>query len=151
MILEGPTQNNNESFKGDSWVLTSAEGVETEASRAFEDRLVAVGGWNDEEVFFLKLCFDEALTNAIKHGNKFNPDKKAFVNFSITKDKVYIKIRDEGDGFQPEKIPSPLEGEGLEKGSGRGVFLMKQFLGEDGLKYSEGGRVVEMTKAKNLS
>jgi len=145
---EGPAQSNNELFEGNNWVLPSTEGVEAEASGVFEDRIKAVGGWNEEEVFFLKLCFDEALTNAMKHGNKFDPNKKAFVNFSITKERVYIKIKDEGEGFTVEKVPSPLEGEGLTKGSGRGVFLMKQFLGEDGLKYSEGGRVVEMTKEK---
>ncbi len=141
----GPAKN---IFEGNEWVLPSTEKVEAEASSIFEDRLKAVGGWDGGDVFFLKLCFDEALTNAMKHGNKFNPNKKASVTFSITKDRVYIKIKDEGEGFKQESVPSPLEGEGLTKSSGRGVFLMGQFLGKDGLKYSEGGTVVEMVKTK---
>jgi len=142
--MEGPTKSNNELFHGNEWSLPTDVNVEAEAVRFFESMLEKTG-WEEEDIFYLKLSFDEALMNAMKHGNKFDARKKVFVSFSISKNKVYIKIRDEGNGFNPAQVPSPTEGEALTKGSGRGLFLMRSFLT---VTYNEKGNEVTMIREK---
>lgn len=84
----------------------------------------------------------EAVNNAITHGNKLNPDKKVEVVFEIDKNKLTIKTRDSGVGFDYENVPDPTAPENIENVNGRGIFLMRQL--SDGLDFQEEGRVSEM-------
>jgi serine/threonine-protein kinase RsbW len=130
MSLEsGLKPNNNESFNGDNWALPSREELLEGARKAFEDRLIKAGwGEKEEYLYPLTLAFDEFLTDAMKHGNKFDPNKKVFVIFNISKEKVSVTIRDEGEGFDPNTVPPvETEGEGFAKGSGRGLAMVNMF------------------------
>jgi anti-sigma regulatory factor (Ser/Thr protein kinase) len=64
-------------------------------------------GYSEEAVFAIKLALEEALTNAVKHGNQGDPAKRVVVKFSISEHKAVIVVRDEGKGFDPEEIPDP--------------------------------------------
>jgi len=75
----------------------------------------------------LMTCLNEAITNAIYHGNKQDPNKKIYVNLDVILNKrLVFTVADEGDGFDFNNIPDPTDLENLEKLTGRGVFIMKR-------------------------
>lgn len=75
----------------------------------------------------LMTCLNEAITNAIYHGNKEDINKKVFLNVELINNKRLIfTIADEGDGFDFSNIPDPTSPENLENLHGRGVYIMKQ-------------------------
>ena len=91
------------------------------------------------------MTLDEAMTNAHKHGNKADPKKKIFVRTKIGRDRMEMSIRDEGEGFDPDRLIDPLSEEGIERNCGRGVFLIKSYMDE--VSYNDKGD--ELTIVKN--
>ena len=91
-------------------------------------------GLSDEQLSVLLLAVTEAATNAIIHANKCDPSKLVKIHAQINDSKLIIKIKDEGKGFDPSKLPDPTEPENLLKDSGRGVYLMKVYMDE--VKYN---------------
>jgi serine/threonine-protein kinase RsbW len=85
----------------------------------------------------------EAVNNAITHGNKANPGKLVDVEIEFENDEIKITVTDEGEGFNPEKIPDPTMPENIEELSGRGVFLMTKLA--DSIKFNEKGNSVTMS------
>ena len=94
----------------------------------------------------INLAVIEAGTNAIKHGNKEDPDKRAHFEFILNPDRLTIVVRDYGDGFDREKVADPLEPTNLLKSSGRGLFLMEECM--DSVVYEGSGTIVKMVKYK---
>jgi len=90
------------------------------------------------------MALDEALTNAFKHGNKKDPGKKIIIHTEADNEKTKIIVRDEGDGFAPDKLINPLSAEGMEKNCGRGVFLIKSYMDE--VSYNDRGNELSMMK-----
>ncbi len=93
----------------------------------------------------IPLACDEAITNAIIHGNKSDPNKKVSIQIYISASRIKLRIKDQGEGFDVDRVQSPLEGENLMRSSGRGVYLMKSIM--DSVEYKDGGRVLELEKA----
>jgi anti-sigma regulatory factor (Ser/Thr protein kinase) len=92
----------------------------------------------------IPLACDEAITNAIIHGNRSNPDKKVSIQLYVSPNRFRIRVRDEGDGFEVERVVDPTRGEALLRPSGRGVYLMRNIM--DTVEFKDGGRVVELEK-----
>lgn len=105
------------------------------------------GGFSDVEVFAIRLALEEALVNAIRHGNRLDPHKKVKVEWCVCDGKLEIMIEDEGKGFTPEAVPDPTRDENLERPGGRGLMLMKAYM--DCVEYSARGNVVRMCKKVN--
>ena len=84
----------------------------------------------------------EAVTNAIRHGNKFSPFKAVLVELRVQPTRIRITVSDEGPGFCPENVSDPTDPELLEVEGGRGVFLIHQLADE--VHYQNDGRCVEM-------
>jgi serine/threonine-protein kinase RsbW len=84
----------------------------------------------------------EAVNNAIMHGNKFDRDKFVDVEISFRKEKLKVKISDEGNGFMPDEVPDPTLPKNIESLNGRGIFLMSKLADE--IKYSKRGNAVTM-------
>ena len=99
------------------------------------------------DVFAMRLSLEEGLTNAIRHGNKLNPEKNVTVNCDIDVSKIRVVISDQGDGFEPESVPDPTLEEFLERPSGRGLMLMRAYLNV--CEYSDGGRCLTMERERN--
>lgn len=97
---------------------------------------------NDKQYGNMLLASVEAVTNAIEHGN--NLDERKTVNIEACKcDTIFkLSIRDQGDGFNPDRLPDPTSPEYLEQPDGRGVFLMRKLADE--VFFLDGGRCVEM-------
>jgi serine/threonine-protein kinase RsbW len=80
-----------------------------------------------EKGFALQTVVLEAVNNAITHGNKSNNKLKIFVTIKINQEKIMIDVEDEGDGFDLEKIPSPIESGNICLENGRGIFFIRKF------------------------
>lgn len=92
----------------------------------------------------IPLACDEAVTNAMLHGNKSNPDKKVNVQIYISHSRFKIRVMDQGEGFDIGQVENPTEGENLMRSSGRGIYLMKSIM--DTVVYKDEGRTVELEK-----
>ena len=74
----------------------------------------------------IHICITEAITNAIVHGNEHNQNKFVTVSTKYQNKHLYIQITDEGQGFDPCKIPDPTLPENIYKSGGRGVFIIHE-------------------------
>ena len=86
---------------------------------------------------FTGLCLDriglavrEIATNAVVHGNRYDPRKKVFVFVSRTPFRLEIVICDQGPGFDLNSVSDPLDPDALLRPSGRGLFLAQAFMDE---------------------
>jgi serine/threonine-protein kinase RsbW len=103
---------------------------------AFLNRINKVVHLNEIQMHKLMVSVTEAANNAIIHGNRMDPDKRARLTCEIRKPWIIFVIADEGNGFDPRKVKSPLRKRNLLKASGRGIFLMKTLM--DKVDYSIG-------------
>lgn len=92
----------------------------------------------------LFVALDEAFVNAIKHGNKFDARKLVRIAAEVSKQEARFIIEDEGEGFDVNAIPDPLDPENLFKSSGRGVLFIYNIMDE--VKYNERGNRLTMIK-----
>lgn len=92
----------------------------------------------------LFVALDEAFVNAVKHGNKFDTKKLVRITAEVSSKEARFTIEDEGEGFDVNSIPDPLDPENLFKTSGRGVLFIYNIMDE--VKYNERGNRLTMTK-----
>lgn len=120
------------------------------ASRLFtEDLLEQLGahGWSPAEIFAIHLAAEEAIVNAIVHGNKLDPAKRVHISCLVSPDLVRIEVADEGPGFDPASVPDCTLDERLDVPSGRGVMLMRSFMTR--IEYSPKGNAVVLEKKRS--
>jgi serine/threonine-protein kinase RsbW len=133
--------------------------IRLEFSSAFEmldfvqvvsDHLARGVGLDEDSLHWVSVAIRESVINAIKHGNKSDTNKHVFVEFESAADAVpelVIRVRDQGDGFDPETVANPLDPENLLKSSGRGIFLIRNFMDDVRLQRApEGGMEIRMVK-----
>jgi serine/threonine-protein kinase RsbW len=101
-------------------------------------------GYNSQCQFAIKLALEEALINAIKHGNHFDPKKKVHIQAKVSPKQLEVTIEDEGPGFRRGTIPDPTLPENIEKCSGRGILLMEAYM--NSVRWTRGGRRVKLVK-----
>jgi len=89
---------------------------------------------SEEKMAGLLLSVTEATTNAIIHGNKCDESKFVTIDVRKEENKIVIKVKDQGIGFELGKVPDPTEPENLLKDSGRGLYLMRVYM--DDVKYN---------------
>lgn len=102
--------------------------------------------WSSDDRFSIRMAVEEALMNAIKHGNESDPKKPVHVILQFSETHFYGKITDQGIGFDPDCVDDPTADENVGKPCGRGVMLMKNFV--DTVSYNAAGNEVEMTKQR---
>lgn len=101
-------------------------------------------GVAEDVIFDVHVGFEEALRNAMVHGNKNLPGKKVTIEAEWGADAVMITVEDEGEGFDPGSLPDPTDDENLLREGGRGVYLIRHLMDE--VVYENGGRKVVMKK-----
>jgi serine/threonine-protein kinase RsbW len=121
----------------------------SEGHRVIDEIMTAVAShsFGDRDVFAIRLALEEAIVNAIKHGNQMEPEKKVQINYTVSSEEFQIRIEDEGIGFNPKELPDPTAVENLEKHCGRGVMIIRGFM--TSVDYHGRGNVVVMTKKKS--
>ena len=139
-----------------AWVFTEKDRskiIETEIpndSQLLKDvskELITIlkeNGVDEDIIFDIHVGFEEALRNAMIHGNKLDPKKVVKIKAEITPTEVIISVEDEGDGFDPASLPDPTLDENLLKEGGRGVYLVNHLMDE--VDYQNGGRKLVMKK-----
>jgi serine/threonine-protein kinase RsbW len=95
----------------------------------------------------LFIALDEAFVNAVKHGNKFDAQKLVRVTAEVSKKEARFTIEDEGEGFDVNNIPDPLDPQNLFKTSGRGVLFIYNIMDE--VRYNDRGNRLTMVKKKS--
>jgi serine/threonine-protein kinase RsbW len=104
-------------------------------------------GFDDDTAHWIGMSVRESVTNAIQHGNKLDPNKRVDIRFEVAPDHLDITVKDQGNGFQVDKLPNPLDPENLLKPSGRGIFYIRSFMDEvEFIPHSQGGMEVHMVK-----
>jgi serine/threonine-protein kinase RsbW len=103
-------------------------------------------GFDKDDIFAVHLALEEAFLNAVKHGNKMDPNKEVKIDYSIDLDKIEISLTDEGEGFEPSSVADPRYGEDLYKPGGRGLLLMNSYM--DVVKFNERGNSLYMVRYK---
>jgi serine/threonine-protein kinase RsbW len=112
---------------------------------AIESALKALQ-YSEHDIFSIRLALEEALVNAIKHGNRLDPGKKVRVSYCAQTDLFEVRVTDEGAGFDPKDVPDPTAEENLERPCGRGLMLMRHYMNE--VSYSPCGTAVHMRKLR---
>lgn len=115
------------------------------------DHLARGVGLDEDSMHWVGVAIRESVINAIKHGNRNDAAKRVFVEFeTATKADVpemTIRVRDQGEGFDPDTVANPLDTENLLKSSGRGIFLIRSFMEDVELRRApEGGMEIRMVK-----
>jgi serine/threonine-protein kinase RsbW len=113
------------------------------------DHVARSVGLDDDAMHWVGVAIRESVINAIKHGNKSDASKHVFVEFETATavPELSIRVRDQGEGFDPESVANPLEPENLLKSSGRGIFLIRNFMDDVQLQRApEGGMEIRMRK-----
>jgi len=90
------------------------------------------------------IALDEALTNAIRHGNQEDRSRKVHIRAEISARGAKFTVRDEGPGFDAKSVPDPCDPNNLFKPSGRGLMLIQHIMDE--VSYNERGNEVTMVK-----
>lgn len=106
-------------------------------------------GYGPDAVFAVRLALEEALSNAIRHGNANDCTKQVTIDYAVTDDEVRISVADEGPGFDPASLPDPRAEENLERPHGRGVMLMQAYMTE--VFYNKKGNCVTMIRTRDGS
>ena len=100
--------------------------------------------FSEVDCFAIKLALEEALANAIKHGNRYDESKKLHISWERDEKSVTMTIMDEGSGFSPSQIPDPTTDENRERPYGRGLMLIKAYM--DKVQFNDAGTSITMTK-----
>ena len=103
--------------------------------------------YTPREIFSIKLALEEALVNAIKHGNHMDRAKSVRIAYRVTPERFDVVVADQGPGFDPKELPDPTAVENLERPCGRGVMLMRHYMTEVG--YNASGNAVYMSKVRS--
>lgn len=107
------------------------------------DHLGRMIGLDEDQLHWVGVAVREAVVNAIKHGNKNDAAKRVVVEFTTSPpanpDEMAIRIEDQGEGFDPETLADPLAPENILKSSGRGIFLVRNFMDDVALRRVPGG------------
>jgi serine/threonine-protein kinase RsbW len=103
---------------------------------------VARLGLIEPEQSNLYVALDEAFVNAVKHGNRHDPEKLLRVTAELSEREAIFTVEDEGDGFDVREIPDPCDPANLFKSNGRGVLLIYNIMDE--VEYSERGNKLKM-------
>ena len=127
--------------------------------------------WSDRDRLQIGMAIDEALVNAMHHGNlevdstmregdetdyyemirirqgkaPWN-NRRVRVESEFSDQHICIQVSDEGPGFDPLTIPDPRTPENLHRVSGRGLFLIRNFM--DQVAHNSAGNQITMTKLR---
>ncbi len=108
-------------------------------------------GIDEDTLHWTVMAVRETVVNAIIHGNHNDPNKLVFIDFTVVPKEnptdLVVRVRDQGNGFDPAALRDPLTPENVLRSSGRGIFLIRQFMDDVTMQRArEGGMEVRMSK-----
>lgn len=139
-----------------------------------QDDMTRMGLCDDTDCTRIGVALEEALANALCHGNlAIDPclreqddqayrelfeerrdhadyrDRRIHVTARLSRDRALFIVRDDGDGFDPARLPDPTDPANLERVCGRGCLLMRTFMDE--VSYNDKGNEVTLIKHCNAA
>jgi len=105
---------------------------------------VVAAGYDEESIFAIRISLEEAIVNAIRHGNRLDASKRVRIASTTTPEQVEILVEDEGIGFDRTCVPDPTAAENLCRPSGRGILLIESYMTL--VQWDKGGRRMRMVK-----
>ena len=136
-----------EALDGSQEIVISSDPAEARRVQEDIEQALLAQQYDEREVFSIKLALEEALINAIKHGNQMDRGKKVSIRYRIHSERFDIRIIDEGKGFNPEDVPDPMAVENLERPCGRGLLLIRHYMTE--VVYHPPGNRLSMSMIRN--
>ena len=111
------------------------------------DCITSFMSFDEDSAHRIGMSVREAVTNAIQHGNRLGLNKSVYICFAAAPDRLSVTVRDQGNGFHADALPSPLDSDNLLKPSGRGIFYIRTFMDEVEFRFPpQGGTEVFMVK-----
>ncbi len=104
-------------------------------------------GYPNSFFYWTKLCIYEMVSNALRHGNRYDPAKSVTILYRVDYNAFSISVLDEGDGFDYTCIPDPRKGERLYKPNGRGLFIVRHYMDE--VEFNEKGNRIKAFKRRS--
>jgi serine/threonine-protein kinase RsbW len=122
-----------------------------EGQRVQQEILAALEAsqYSQHDIFGIHLALEEALVNAIKHGNRMDRSKTVRIAYHVNAEYFEVEIEDQGEGFNLDDVPDPTAEENLERPCGRGIMLMRSFMSS--VEYTNAGNCVIMRKLRENS
>jgi serine/threonine-protein kinase RsbW len=136
-------------MSNESWTWSTERTIASRrgAGRATIDEVLeqlAAQHWSQRDIFSVRLALEEAICNAISHGNCLDCNKQVRFECRVSPTRFWAQVEDEGSGFDPNKVPDCTDPEHIDVPGGRGVMLIKSFMNR--VCYNDIGNVVEMEK-----
>ncbi len=111
-------------------------------------RLAVRCGCSEDRQADLEIALREALANAMMHGNARRPGRKVFLRcYAGPRAGILIAVRDEGAGFDPDRVPDPRSANRKYLSHGRGLLLMRELT--DWIVFRRGGSEVVLFRRAN--
>jgi serine/threonine-protein kinase RsbW len=107
---------------------------------------MAAAGYGSQDLFAFRLALDEAISNAIIHGNRRDATREVTVSYRVSATRIVATVQDEGQGFDLANIPDPLAPENFEQPSGRGILLMRHYTTR--LRFNQIGNCVTLCRKR---
>jgi len=104
-------------------------------------------GFGRRDLFAVRLAATEAVANAMRHGNGGDNTKQVRVDYLVLPDEVLVRVEDQGNGFDPAQVPSPLSGSSLNPKRGLGLFLMRAYT--SWLQFNQQGNCVTLCRVRS--
>jgi len=121
-----------------------------EVAEEITRRVSGTAGFTEDDQHKIDMAVHETLINAIWHGNKNDPSKHVWLRYEIFRDRLEIRVRDQGNGYDPASVPDPLKDENVLNVSGRGIFLIRTFMDEYRVE-NQAGQGTEVILVKRLN
>lgn len=125
-------------------ILSKQQNIRTVSNEILANIKKAGKNITDDILFDIKLCVEEAIRNAMVHGNKRNESLPVSITYQVDSDRITLIVEDKGEGFNFAELPDPTEDQNLYKESGRGVFIIRKLM--DKVIYNEKGNRIKMEK-----
>ena len=125
---------------------------DTAAGMAAQERILGkleTLGYEGRDLFGWRLSLEEALMNAIKHGNRMSEEKVVRVKCELSSDVATVVVTDEGEGFDPDEVADPTAEENLDRPGGRGILLMRNFMSR--VAYADRGRQLTLVQERSAA
>jgi serine/threonine-protein kinase RsbW len=106
-------------------------------------------GWDGRDYFGIELALEESLSNAIRHGNRSDESKLVVVDCKLSPERFWLRVQDEGRGFDPQAVPDCTAEENLNCQGGRGLALIKAYMTT--VEHNQRGNCVTMEKIRSAS
>ena len=107
--------------------------------------LVVEQGCAGDKEFEISVALREALANAVVYGCSNDASQSVRICVGCDEERgILIVIRDPGEGFDPDSIPSPIVGQNIFSKGGRGIFLINELMDE--VSFERGGTEIRMIK-----